>query len=460
MREVKNLHFIGIGGAGMNGIAEVFITLGYKVTGSDMKESENTDRIKRLGGKVFIGHHEANVKDADLVVYSNAVPETNPEIVKARKMKIPVIPRAVMLDEVMRLKYGIAIAGSHGKTTTTSMLAGIFEEAGLDPTYIVGGVVRAGAAHARAGKGKYVIAEACEAFGSFLHLNPVVAGVTNIDDDHMDYYKKMDALKEAFVSFINKIPFYGTAYLNGDDENTRSILPGIFVRYMLFGFGKGNDVYATGIKVRDFKQLFTVHYKGKNIGQFTLNIPGRHNVLNSLMAIAIAADTGIKPAAIKKALANFKNVKRRFNVFPQENYTIVDDYAHHPMEIRKVLEAGRDIAKKRRIIAVFQPHLYSRTQQLYREFGEALSLADMVIVDKIYPAREAPIAGVTSALISDYMKEKGYKKVYNESGWDGIVERLKKAIKKGDIVILMGAGSITDLRKEMERWIRKTEFEV
>ncbi|HRU39258.1 MAG TPA: Mur ligase domain-containing protein, partial [Candidatus Goldiibacteriota bacterium] len=235
MREVRNLHFIGIGGEGMNGIAEVFINLGYKVTGSDLKESENTARIRKLGGRVFIGHDGKNVKNADLVVYSNAVPETNPEIVEARKKKIPVIPRAVMLDEVMRLKYGIAIAGSHGKTTTTSMLAHIFEAARLDPTYIVGGVVKAGAAHARAGRGKYVIAEACEAFGSFLHLNPVVAGVTNIDDDHMDYYKKMDALKEAFVSFINKIPFYGTAYLNGDDENTRSIMPGVFVRYVTYG---------------------------------------------------------------------------------------------------------------------------------------------------------------------------------------------------------------------------------
>jgi UDP-N-acetylmuramate--alanine ligase len=453
MREIKNLHFIGVGGAGMNGIAEVFITLGYKITGSDVKESENTERIRKLGGRVYIGHNEKNVKGADLVVYSNAVPETNPEIIKARKMKIPVIPRAVMLDEVMRLKYGIAIAGSHGKTTTTSMLAHIFEEAKLDPTYIVGGVVRAGASHARAGKGKYVIAEACEAFGSFLHLHPVVAGVTNIDDDHMDYYKKMDTLKEAFISFINRIPFYGTAYLNGDDENTKSVLPHVFVRYVLFGFDRSNDIYAVKMKIRDFKQEFSVVYKGKKLGRFILNIPGRHNIHNSLMAIAIAMDEGIKPAVIKRALAKFKNVKRRFNVFPQKNYTIIDDYAHHPMEIRRVLETGRDITKGN-IIAVFQPHLFSRTQQLYREFADALSLADAVILDKIYPAREAPIAGVTSALISDCMKENGYKKVYNESSWDGIVERLKKTVKKGDLVFLMGAGNITELRRELERWVK------
>jgi UDP-N-acetylmuramate--alanine ligase len=453
MKEIKNLHFIGIGGAGMNGIAEVFINLGYNVSGSDLKDSENTDRIKRLGGRVFIGHNENNVKGADLVVYSNAVPETNPEIVRARKMKISVIPRAAMLNEVMRLKYGIAVAGSHGKTTTTSMLAGIFEEAKLDPTYIVGGVVRAGAGHAKAGKGKYVIAEACEAFGSFLRLNPVMAGVTNIDDDHMDYYKKMDALKEAFVSFINKIPFYGAAYLNGDDDNIKSILPQIFTRYVLYGFDKTNDIYASNIRAKGYTQSFDVAYGGKKLGRFTLNIPGRHNVHNSLMTIAIAVDSGIKTAVIKKALADFKNVRRRFNVYPQKNYTIVDDYAHHPMEVRKVLEAGREIAKKN-IIAVFQPHLFSRTQQLYREFADALSLADCVIIDRIYPAREAPIAGVTSALISDCMKENGYKKVYNESGWDGIVERLKKTIKKGDMVFLMGAGSITDLRKELERWIK------
>jgi UDP-N-acetylmuramate--alanine ligase len=353
----------------------------------------------------------------------------------------------------MRLKYGIAIAGSHGKTTTTSMLAHIFEEAKLDPTYIVGGVVRAKAAHARAGKGKYVIAEACEAFGSFLHLNPVVAGVTNIDDDHMDYYKKMDRLKEAFVSFINKIPFYGTAYLNGDDENVRSIMPEIFVRYVLFGFEKTNDIYAVKMKIKDFRQMFTVIYKGKNLGQFVLNIPGRHNIHNSLMAIAISVDTGIKTAVIKRALSKFKNVKRRFNVFDEKWYTIVDDYAHHPMEIRKVLETGRDITKNN-VIAVFQPHLFSRTQQLYREFADALSLADAVILDKIYPAREAPIAGVTTALISDTMKENGYKKVYYETSWDGIVERLKKTIKKGDLVFLMGAGNINEIRRELERWIK------
>jgi UDP-N-acetylmuramate--alanine ligase len=453
MKEVKRLHFIGIGGSGMNGLAEIFINLGYTITGSDLKESDNTRRIRSIGGEIFIGHDAKNVKNADLAVYSNAVPETNPEVVKARKMKIPVLPRAVMLDEVMRLKYGIAIAGSHGKTTTTSMLASIFMEAKLDPTYIVGGVVKSGGVHARAGKGRYVIAEACEAFGSFLHLNPVLVGVTNIDNDHMDYYKKMDALKEAFVNFINKVPFYGVAYLNGDDDNIKSIKDGIFVKTIYFGFDKGNDIYAYNVHFKEFKQRFSVNYHGKNLGIFELNIPGRHNVQNSLMAIAIALDTGIKATVIKRALIKFHNVKRRFNIFKMKNFTLIDDYAHHPMEVMKVLQTGKEMAKGR-VIAVFQPHLFSRTQQLFREFGKSLSIADIVIIDKIYPAREAPIAGVTSAMISDDMKENGFTQVYNETEWGAISERLRRMVKKGDMVFMMGAGNINEIRSEIEKWAK------
>lgn len=450
---IKHLHFVGIGGAGMNGIAEVFLTLGYKITGSDIKESENTKRIEKLGGKVFIGHDAKNIKGADIVVYSNAVPETNPELMEARKQKIPVVPRAVMLDEIMRLKYGIAIAGSHGKTTTTSLLASIFEEAKLDPTYIIGGVVKAKGAHARAGKGKYVIAEACEAFGSFLKLNPVIVGVTNIDNDHLDYYKRMDSLKEAFVRFINNIPFYGVAYLNGDDINIRSIQSDIFVRTVFYGFEKSNDIYAYNIKTTLLTQSFNVIYKNKNLGRFVLGIPGRHNVHNSLMAIAISYDLGIKLSIIKRALKKFKNVKRRFNIFKQKNYIIIDDYAHHPMEIRKVLETGRELAKKK-IIVIFQPHLYSRTQILYKDFASALSIADVVILDKIYPAREAPISGVSSELIRDAMIEIGFKNVYYETNWEMIIERLKMVIEKNDIVFLLGAGNIYEIKEEIEKCIK------
>ena len=453
LREIKKLHFIGIGGSGMNGLAEIYLTLGYKVTGSDMKESENTKRIRSLGGKISIGHDAKNVKGADIAIYSNAVPETNPEVAEARKMKIPVIPRAVMLDEVMRLKYGIAIAGSHGKTTTTSMTASIFMEAKLDPTYIVGGVVKTGGVHARAGKGRHVIAEACEAFGSFLHLNPVLAGVTNIDNDHMDYYKKMDALKEAFVNFINKVPFYGAAYLNGDDENIKSIKNEIFARQVYFGFDKTNDIYAFNVHFKGFKQRFSVMYRGKKLGVFELNIPGRHNVQNSLMAIAIAIDSGIKVPVIKRALLKFHNVKRRFNIFKMKNFTLVDDYAHHPVEVMKVMETGKEMAKGR-VIAVFQPHLFSRTQQLFRDFAKSLAIADLVIVDKIYPAREAPIAGVTSAMITDAMKELGHKQAYYETEWGAISERLRRTVKKGDLVFIMGAGNITDFRSEIEKWAK------
>lgn len=452
-KQVKHLHFVGIGGAGMNGIAEVFLNLGYKITGSDIKESENTVRIGKLGGKIFLGHDAKNINGADIVVYSNAIAETNPELVEARKQKIPVVPRAVMLDEIMRLKYGIAIAGSHGKTTTTSLLATIFEVAKLDPTYIVGGVVKAKGTHAKVGKSKYVIAEACEAFGSFLKLNPVIIGVTNIDNDHMDYYKKMDSLKEAFVRFINNIPFYGTAYLNGDDLNIRSIQSDVFVRTVFYGFEKSNDIYAENIKTTHFMQSFNVVYKKKNLGRFILGIPGKHNIHNSLMAIAISYDIGIKLNIIKKALKKFKNVKRRFDIFRQKNYTIIDDYAHHPMEIRKVLETGREIARNK-IIVIFQPHLYSRTQLLYKEFASALSMADVVILDKIYPSREAPIPGVTSDLIKDCMFESGFKNVYCETNWDLIIERLKKVIDKNDIVFILGAGNIYEIRKEIEKWIK------
>jgi len=453
LKKIKHLHFVGIGGAGMNGIAEVFLNLGYKITGSDIKESENTKRIQKLGGKIYIGHNAQNIKGADIVIYSNAVAETNPELMQARKQKIPVVPRAVMLDEIMRLKYGIAVAGSHGKTTTTSMIATIFEEAKLDPTYIVGGVVKAKGAHAKAGKGKYVIAEACEAFGSFLKLNPVIVGVTNIDNDHMDYYKKMDALKEAFIRFINNIPFYGVAYLNGDDPNIRSIIPNIFVRTVFYGFEKTNDIYAENIKITPYMQSFDVVYKNKKLGKFVLGIPGKHNIHNSLMAIAVSYDSGIKLNIIKRALKKFKNVKRRFNIYKQKNYLIVDDYAHHPMEIRKVLETGKDIAKNKMIV-IFQPHLYSRTQLLYKEFASALSLADIVILDKIYPARESPIPGVTSSLIKDCMIENGFKNVYYEENWELIIKRLQNFIEKNDIVFILGAGNIYEIRKEIEKWIK------
>jgi UDP-N-acetylmuramate--alanine ligase len=447
---IKKIHFVGIGGSGMNGIAEIFINMGYKVSGSDMKESETTNRIKSMGGKIFIGHDGKNVDGAQVVVYSNAVPDTNPELLAARKMQIPVIPRAVMLNEVMRLKNGIAIAGSHGKTTTTSMLAEIFEEAGLDPTFIVGGLVKSKGAHAKAGMGKYVIAEACEAYGSFLHLNPVIAGVTNIDNDHMDYYKRMDALKDAFVTFINKVPFYGKAYLNGDDPNVRAIEKEIYVKKYFYGFDKSNDLYARNVKLNGFSQTFEVVQGKKDLGVFTLNIPGRHNVSNALLCISIALGEGIKKETIKRALKKFENVQRRFNVYKNKKFTIVDDYAHHPAEITKVLETARKVCSKK-VIAVFQPHLFSRTQLLYRDFAKALELADVVVLDNIYPSRETSIPGVTSQLIADAMAEDGYKAVTYEKTWESIVYKVMENVKPGDFVFLLGAGNINQLRKQIER---------
>ncbi len=448
LNNIKKIHFVGIGGAGMNGIAEIFLNMGFKVSGSDLKESENTERIRKLGGKIFIGHNKDYIKDADIVVYSNAVPETNPEIVYAKKKKIPVIPRAVMLDEILRFKIGIAISGSHGKTTSTSMVAHIFEKAKLSPTYIVGGVVKTKNAHAKAGKSKYVIVEACEAFGSFLYLNPVIVAVTNIDNDHLDYYKTMNALKEAFKNFINKIPFYGTAYLNGDDLNIRTILKDIFVRKILFGFNKENDIYAKNIRINKLIQRFAVIYNNKKIGNFEINIPGKHNILNALLAIAIAYDLGIKVNVIREALKDFKNVKRRFNIHNINNHIIIDDYAHHPAEIEKVLLTGREIIKKGgRIIVVFQPHLYSRTKLLYEDFAQKLKLADYVILDEIYPAREIPIPGVTSKLIYDSLLNLGFKNVYYEKNWADITNRINLLAKSKDIIFVLGAGNIIEILK-------------
>jgi len=451
--EIKRIHFVGIGGSGMNGLAEIFINMGYKVTGSDMKDSENTKRIRSLGGKVFIGHKSENVGNAEVLVYSNAVPDTNPEMQRGKEMKIPVIPRAVMLNEVMRLKYGIAIAGSHGKTTTTSMLAKIMEVGKYDPTYIIGGIVKSLHGSAKAGKSKYVVVEACEAFGSFLHLNPVITGVTNIDDDHLDYYKNMDSLKQAFVDFINKTPFYGMTYLNGDDTNTRDILPKIHIKHVLFGFDRKNDICAEITESKKFMQRFKIYKYGSMLGEFELNVAGRHNVANAMLAIAIASDLGVKKQAIKAALKTFRNVERRFNIYDEKKYTIVEDYGHHPTEIRAVLETGRNVTDKN-IIAIFQPHLFSRTQQLYKDFAQALRLSDYVILDNIYPAREQAIPGVTSELIRRQMKKNGYKNVFYEKSWESIIDRLKKITNKGDYIFLIGAGTINQIREQIEKGLK------
>lgn len=454
-KNIKHIHFIGIGGTGMNGLAEIFLNMGYKISGSDINSSENTERIRKLGGKIFIGHNEKNIENADIVVYSNAISDTNPEILSAKKMRIPVIPRAAMLNEVLRFKTGIAIAGSHGKTTTTSMVAHIFESAKKSPTYIVGGVVKTGGRHAKAGKGKYVIVEACEAYGSFLYLNPVIVAITNIDNDHLDYYKNMDNLKEAFKNFVNKIPFYGIVYLNGDDINIKSISNDILRKKVFFGFNKENDIFAYNIKIKGFTQSFDVVYNKKKLGRFELEIPGRHNILNALVAIAISYDVGIKVNKIKKSLRNFKNVKRRFNIHNISGYTVIEDYAHHPSEIKKVLITGREISRKnQRIITIFQPHLFTRTQLLYKDFAKALSLSDFVILDKIYPAREVPIPSVSSKLIYDYMKELKFNNVFYFTDWSEIIAKLKDIVTKKDIICVLGAGNIIEILDLMKKELK------
>ncbi|HCL57363.1 MAG TPA: UDP-N-acetylmuramate--L-alanine ligase [Spirochaetia bacterium] len=454
----KKIHFIGIGGIGMSGIAEVLVNMGYSISGSDLKQSELTDRLKKMGVKVSIGHAEENVSDVDVVVYSNAVPEDNPEIIEARKKSIPIIPRAEMLNELLRIKKGIGIAGTHGKTTTTSMVSFILNDAGWDPTMIIGGVLNTIKSNARMGKGDYLVYEACEAFGSIHYFHGEIVCITNIDKDHMEYYKSLKKLKEAFLSYINRIPFYGFAVLNGDDKNIKTLIPKIGKKYFLFGLDPSNHVYAYDIKKDNFSTVFKVSFMGKPLGEFKLNVPGIHNVYNALAAITIAINLGITKSHIEKSLIQFVNANRRFQFIGEENnITVVDDYAHHPTEIAATIDAGKQLVngKIKRVITLFQPHLYSRTQLLYKSFAEALSKSDYTLLTEIYPARELPIEGVSSKLIVESFKRRGYKNYFYCPLFDDVLERLVSFLKPGDLVITMGAGNVNTLAPLILEMLKK-----
>ena len=409
-KKVMKLHFVGIGGSGMSGIAEVLLNLGYPISGSDRKKSEITARLEKLGATIFEGHQASHVGDAEGVVVSNAVPETNPELLEARRKKIPVIPRAQMLNELMRLKYGVCIAGTHGKTTTTSMAGLVLKEGGLDPTIVIGGVLDSVGSNTLLGKGDYFVVEACEAFASFLQLSPAVCVVTNIDNDHLDHYQNMDNLRDAFVRFINRLPFYGFALVCGDDPEIQNILPRLVRRYVTYGFGERNDLRAVVNKSEGLTTTFSLYKNEACLGAVTVNMPGKHNILNAAAAVGVGLELGIPFEACARGLAAFTGVRRRFQVKGEAGgVTVVDDYAHHPTELDATLKAARDALKGRaggRLIVAFQPHLFTRTQLLYREFALALEQADEVYLCGIYPARETPIPGVTSELISDLLKEK------------------------------------------------------
>ena len=447
----RRIHFVGIGGIGMSGIAELLANLGYDVSGSDARASSVTARLKDLGVRVFIGHDAANIGDADVVVVSSAISRTNPETAEAMRRNIPVIPRAEMLAELMRLRYGIAIAGAHGKTTTTSMVALVLERAGLDPTAVIGGRLSAFGSNARLGRGDYVVAEADESDRSFLKLSPSIAVITNIDHEHMESYGSWDDLQQAFVDFANKVPFYGAVIACADDEPVRGILPRITRRVMTYGL-EGADGHAVaavtghGMTLEAFGSRASVrHSKADGVtelGELRLRVPGRHNLLNAIGAVALGIEVGIAFPKIAAALAEFQGAERRFQRLGEEDgVLVVDDYGHHPTEIAAVIAAAR-AGIDRRLVVVFQPHRYSRTQALMKEFGGALSGADEIVLTDIYAAGEPPIPGVTIEALADSIRASARGSVRVVPAVDDLPAVVTGLVRAGDLVITLGAGSI------------------
>ncbi|MBU0900124.1 UDP-N-acetylmuramate--L-alanine ligase [bacterium] len=455
--DIQNIHLVGIGGVGMCGIAEVLLNLGLKVSGSDVVNSEVIERLRLLGGKIYIGHSENNVEKADVIVVSTAIAKDNIEVIKAKELKIPVIPRAEMLGELMRLKKGIAISGAHGKTSTTSMVSLILSKAGLDPTIVIGGKFNNLASNAKFGGGEYFVAEADESDGSFLNLLPIYAIVTNIDYEHLDYYQDLKEIKQTFISFINKVPFYGWVVLCLDDANIRSILPEIKRRYITYGLETDAQVKAINLVSKEFSSYFEVVYHGQNLGQIRINVPGRQYVNNSLAAIGMALELDISYEIIKKALSSYRSVERRFQIKGNVNgILIIDDYAHHPTEIKATLESASK-SVKRRIIVVFQPHRFSRTKFLYQEFGKAFHLAHEVIVTDIYAAGEAPIEGVEASLIVEEIRKNGQDKVRYISNFEEIIRYLKKIAQPNDLIITLGAGNIYQVSSNLVKELKNKD---
>ena len=440
--KIEKIHFVGIGGIGMSGIAEVLLNLGYKVSGSDLRKTEITERLEGLGGEIFIGHARENVVNVDVVVISSAVHDDNPEVVEAMERLIPVIPRAEMLAELMRMKYGIAIAGTHGKTTTTSMVATILAKGGIDPTIVIGGRLNSIGTNARLGQGQFLVAEADESDGSFLKLSPTIAVVTNIDADHLDFYKDIDEIKDTFVQFINKVPFYGLAVLCLDNGNIADIIPLVKKRFNTYGLTTQADFRATDVRHTGFTTSFVAHYKGTLLGEITFSMPGAHNVLNALATIAVAMELNVPFAEIQAGFKAFGGVGRRFQVKGEvRDIMVVDDYGHHPTEIRATLAAAKG-GWDRRLVVAFQPHRYSRTKELFEEFVKAFYDADVLILTDIYPAGEKPIEGITAESLAARIKRHGQKDVTYIADRNAVCDHLLGIVKPGDIVITLGAGNI------------------
>ena len=448
--KVKHLHFIGIGGSGMSGIAEVLINLGYTVSGSDLAETHVVRRLKSLGAKVITGHIAANIAGADVIVTSSAVKPDNPEVVAAKAARVPVVPRAMMLAELMRFKQGIAVAGTHGKTTTTSLISHVLGEAGLDPTCVIGGRLNSIGTNARLGKGEYLVAEADESDASFLYLQPIMAVVTNIDQDHMDTYEHdFGKLKSAFVEFLEHLPFYGLAVLCADDPNIREILPRLTKPVLTYGMGEDVELRAVNVSAAQGMMKFTaVSSREKKVLDVELNLAGMHNVLNALSAIAIAREVGIDDAHIIHALASFTGVGRRFQRYGEiaipagGRFTLIDDYGHHPVEMAAVLEAARGAFPGKRVVLAFQPHRYTRTRDLFEDFVKVMSTADELVLADVYPAGEAPIVAADGRSLARALRVLGkVEPLFVETAAE-IPDAVMSRVKDGDIVITMGAGSV------------------
>jgi len=441
-RKVKGIHFVGIGGIGMSGIAEVLVNLGYHISGSDVQNSETTARLQKLGAQVVIGHTAENIGNADVVVTSTAVKANNPEVIEAHRKNIPVIPRAEMLAELLKMKFSVAVSGSHGKTTTTSMISTILARGGLDPTMVIGGKLASIGSNARLGDGEIIVAEADESDGSFLKLSPTIAVITNIDREHLDFYAGITEIKEAFLKLANIVPFYGCTVICSDNIHAREIIPLIKRRMITYGIESPADYSAREIKFLKRKTTYNLAYKGTNLSKIELTVPGMFNVYNSLAAIAVARELNLDFTTIKKGLQSFSGVQRRLEIKGRvDDITVVDDYGHHPTEIKETLAAMRQVWKNR-LIVVFQPHRFTRTKALFDEFTKAFRNVDILIINDIYPASEEPIAGINSAALCEAIRQTGQTHVKYIAQAEGTVKYLLKTVKSKDTVLTLGAGSI------------------
>jgi UDP-N-acetylmuramate--alanine ligase len=449
-RNFQRIHLVGIGGIGMSGIAEVLLTLGYSVSGSDTKPSTITERLQNLGAAIYEGHKATNVEGAHVVVTSSAIKTDNPEVAEAHKRKIPVIPRAEMLAELMRLKYGVAVAGAHGKTTTTSLVASVLAAAHLDPTFVIGGRVNQAGTTAKLGKGEYFVVEADESDRSFLLLAPVVAVVTTIDREHLDQYASLEDIQDAFIQFVNRVPFHGAAIVCLDEPNVQAIIPGVKRPIITYGTSSQADLIISEVKLEGLGSEFRLTYRGEDLGLFRMpHPPGMHNVRNAAAAAAVALYLNVPADLIREGLANFAGVGRRFDIKGVvDNITVIDDYGHHPAEIRATLEAAR-VCKFLRLLVLFQPHRYTRTQHLWDEFCRAFNQADILVLTDIYAASEAPIPGVTSEALANAIREAGHKNVFYVRSMQEGIEHLLHAARAGDAILTVGAGNISRASNEL-----------